>query len=482
MIDFKEGLDEDDHIEELIKEGKSARYPWLKYLIVVGIIGLVFAGRIIISSQGADSWFGANSFFGKVAHLATNSGIALKGEENDRINILLIGMGGDGHDGAYLADTIMLISIKPSTKQIAMISVPRDMIVPIDGYGWAKVNAVNAVAEAKQKNSGGPAMTQALSTILGTPIDYYVRVDFQGFVNIINDLGGVTVNVENTLDDYSYPIIGQEDNPNYNARYEHLHVDKGLQTMDGNLALAFARSRHGVGIEGSDFARAKRQQLILQAVKEKLLSSSTLLQPATIAKIIAEVQSHFDTNLNIREMIALFDNYKNVDQSKIIDKVIDNSPNGLLVAGNGKDGAYILTPVDGYGNFSGIQNMVQNIFTDNAPKEVISPLTDTSKIQIINGTWISGLASKIADALTPYNFETINVNNGVNRTQTNSVIYDTSYGRNNQALTTLEKLTGATQSFDNPSWLSTVISATNTPDFILLLGTDANRWQISPIK
>ena len=344
MIDFKQGMEPETGVPLEYKSKKRKRF--FTYLGVIIIIGLIFAGQVLMSGPSSDSWF-SGTIFNKIAHISISPNKQLIGEENDRINILLIGMGGKNHDGGYLADTIMLVSIKPSTKQMSMISIPRDMAVPVENGSWRKVNSVNATAEAKEAGSGGKAMTDALSEILGTPITYYVRADFQGFTNIIDEMGGVTVDVENTLDDYSYPILGEEDNPNYYARYQHLHVDAGLQNMDGSLALKFARSRHGVGKEGSDFARARRQQLILQAVKSKLLSKSTLLKPAMILRISNQLSEHIDTNISIPDMLAFWDNYKNIDHSKIINKVIDDAADGLLVHETGDSGAYLLKPKAG---------------------------------------------------------------------------------------------------------------------------------------
>ena len=151
------------------------------------------------------------AFLDKLRHLIPSVDKQLKGEENDRVNVLLLGMGGQGHDGPYLTDTMMLASVKPSTKQVALMSIPRDLVAPVSN--WQKINSINAYAEQKTPGSGGEATSQAMSELLQTPIDYYVRVDFNGFAKIIDEFGGIEVNVENTLDDYSYPIDGQEDNP-----------------------------------------------------------------------------------------------------------------------------------------------------------------------------------------------------------------------------------------------------------------------------
>lgn len=473
MIDFKQGVEPEAGDPSEIKAKKGKKF--FNYLGIVIILIIIFAGKVIVSGSGSDSWFNTG-IFGKIAHITTSSNKKLIGEESDRVNILLIGMGGKNHDGGYLADTVMLLSIKPSTKQVSMISIPRDMTVPVEGGAWRKINSVNATAEAKQAGSGGTAMTEALSGLLGTPIHYYVRADFQGFINIVDEMGGVTVNVENTLDDYSYPVLGREDNPDYYSRYEHLHVDKGLQKMDGSLALKFARSRHGVGGEGSDFARAKRQQLILQAVKEKLLSKNTLLKPAMIVRISSQLSEHVDTNISITDLISLWDSYKNIDRTNIINKVIDNSAEGLLIDQTGIDGAYLLMPRGG--NYDQIKEFVQNIFGNNPVVAKVNPLEKVANIQIVNGTWVTGLANKVSTSLTTYNFNTTKTSNGTERNITKSAIYDLSYGKNDKAIKTLTDLTGATLNYDSPAWLTSLKNNTSTPDLVLILGTDAEDWKI----
>lgn len=514
--------------ELLISSKKNRRIT--TYSIAVIVVALIFAGRVLISNQGTE-WF-MGGIFDQFKHLAQIADKKMNGEESDRINILLLGIGGAGHDGAYLTDTIMLVSLKPSTKQVSLISIPRDLVTPVSN--WEKINSIDSFAEQKSPGSGGAATAQAISTLLKIPIQYYVRADFQGFINIINELGGVQVNVENTLDDYSYPILGQEDNPDYYARFEHLHVDKGLQTMDGELALKYARSRHALGSEGSDFARARRQQLVLEAVKAKLLSAQTLLNPIMLSKLVSEVNKNISTNLSSWEILRVWELFKDVNSSQIASKVLSDAPDGFLVAGRGQDGAYILTPRSG--NFNDIRNFVSNIFGNTTTPEIIGnsnsggvrliTISDHAKVIILNGTWISGLASKEAAALEQARFNIFKIANAPVRTYAKTLVYDLTAGQKPNSLMALEKITGGTESFDNPSWLksygptsltetvtstttvsmstttlatattstSSIINATTTtptvpilsnnvssstpkasaPDFIVILGADAN--------
>ena len=487
MIDFKQKMEEEDKRaqrlsddpEEIIIPNKR-RKRIITYIIAIVVIGLVFAGRILISSQNGTDWLSSTGFFSKLRHLVPSSDKSLKGEEDDRINVLLLGMGGEGHDGAYLTDTIMLASFQPSTKQVSLISIPRDMVSPVSN--WQKVNSINAYAEQKEAGSGGEATAKAFAELLQTPIDYYVRVDFNGFSNIVDELGGIEVNVENTLDDYSYPILGQEDNPNYYARYEHLHIEKGWQTMDGSLALKYARSRHAGGAEGSDFARARRQQLVLEAVRNKLLSSKTLLNPVMITKLANEFSKDISTNLTPWEMLRLWETFKDVDKSQIINKVLSDAPDGLLVSGKGENGAYILTPRSG--NFSEIRNLVKNIFvsssaeTDSSATEKapVIKISDHADVVILNGTWVSGLAGKTAVLLEQSGFNVSKTGNSPERDYSRTTVYSLATTTvKEKSLKALKTLTGAAQSYDLPSWTNEYAAASSTPDFLLIIGTDANK-------
>lgn len=461
--------------EEILLLNNKKRKRIITYTIAIIVLVLIFSGRVLMSSQNASSWFPGTIFLSKLKHLIPISDKQLKGEENDRINILLLGMGGEGHDGAYLTDTIMLASLKPSTKQVSLISIPRDLVTPVNN--WRKINSINAYAEQANPGSGGEAAAQAVSQLLQIPINYYIRADFNGFEKVINELGGVEIEVENTFDDYTYPADGQENNPNYYARFEHLHFDKGLQTMDGSLALKYARSRHAYGLEGSDFSRARRQQLLLEAIKNKLLSAKTLLNPVTVTKLVSEFNKDVLTSLNAWEMVRLWDLFKDVNRAQIINRVLSDAPDGFLVAGTGEDGAYILTPRSG--NFSDIINLTQNIFNstpiETTPKKCES-IKDGASVIINNGTWIAGLAGRFGAVLGDYKFKVLKTNNALDRNYENTVVYDLSSGQKNESLAILKKITGALQAFDSPAWLSEYqTNDANQPDFLIILGTDANK-------
>jgi LCP family protein required for cell wall assembly len=456
-------------------------FKLLIFVLVFSVTSLlVFSSQVVVSNQSSTSWFSRLPFIKQIKHLAESADRLLKGESEDRINILLLGMGGKNHEGGYLTDTIMLLSLEPSTKKVALVSIPRDLSVPVEDMGWRKINNINAFAEVAEPGSGGVAVSQALSDVLRVPIHYFLRADFQGFINIIDRLGGIEIYVENTLEDYSYPVMGREDAYPYESRFEHLRIEQGLNKMDGALALKYARSRHAAGSEGSDFARARRQQKIMEAAKDQVMSLSTLLNPKLVADIVGEFQDHISTNLKIWEMLKLWEIFKDTSRDKIVNKVLDNAASGLLYDTISEDGAYILLPKSG--DFTEIQYFINNIFSD-APAELTTGVTsENATIEVRNGTWINGLASQVALDLEHLGFTVVRVGNSSHQNFQKSVIYDLTYGEKDKSLTVLKNKTGANISYGLPQWLIDEIKNDLAieknpvqPDFVIILGQEADK-------
>jgi LCP family protein required for cell wall assembly len=462
-------------------EGKKKSIAKILGYIFVFILTIVilFTSQILISGQDSNSWLMKLPVISQIKRLVESADKELKGEEIGRINILLLGMGGKNHDGGFLTDTIILASLDVAEKKVALLSIPRDLSIPMEGMGGRKINNVNAFAEAESKGSGGLATAQAVSDILNMPIDYYVRLDFAGFINIINELGGIEVDVENTLIDYKYPIMGREEALPYESRFEHLRIAKGRQKMDGELALKYARSRHAEGVEGSDFGRSRRQQKVLEAVKEKILLKHTLFKPVMIGNIIQELNEHLSTNLKIWEMVKLWNMFKDAKEKNIITKTLDNSDGGLLIDTVSQEGAYVLLPRGG--DFAEIQYLVNNIFSsapEDSKKQVV---TEKTSLEILNGTWINGLANRVALDLEKYGFDIARISNYSRQNLQKSVIYDLTYGEKIESLKILKEKTNADVNLGLPEWLIQELANSlskeknvKQPDFILILGQDAD--------
>jgi len=486
-LDFKEKIDADEarRAKLLRKKEKLAKIFYVFGFLIS--VYFIFSVTMIITGDSSETWYARLPLVGQLFSDTANKQVM--GESDDRINILLMGMGDKGHDGAYLTDTMILMSLKPSTKEAVLFSIPRDMWVKMPDGSYGKINAIDAYAEKNHQN-GGEVTMQAVSELFELPIQYYVRVDFSGFVNIVDELGGVTVDVDNTFDDYSYPITGQEDNPDYYARFEHLHFDKGIQTMDGATALKYTRSRHALGPEGSDFARGKRQQKVIAAVKEKLLQKSNLLHPGMLASIAVQLKDHFSTNISVIDGLRLWSLFKDMNKDNIHSESFDNSPGNFLHDSISAAGAYILLP--NAGDFSKMIDFIENIFDTLAPSQLDNPDLKTSvpaSVEIKNGTNISGLAATVSDKLKAANFNVSAISNSSKRDFTQAVIYDLTYGDKPDALNVLKAKVGATVSTDLPTWLLSDIKtdiknnpSEIRPDFILILGQNNNQTSSSSLN
>jgi polyisoprenyl-teichoic acid--peptidoglycan teichoic acid transferase len=307
--------------------------------------------------------------------------IILKKTE-DRISVLFLGIGGGKHDGPLLTDTIIYASIDPKLQKVTLISIPRDLWVSDLS---AKINTAYAIGEGKKKDSGLLLTKVAVEKILNQPVDYVLRIDFNGFIKAIDLVGGIDVNVEKSFEDLEYPIPGKEiDDCGFTGsefekratssatveafpcRYEQVSFKQGVERMDGERALKYVRSRHAVGSEGTDFARAKRQEIVIQAFKNKIFSLNTLLNPTKIMGLYDVFQDSIHTNIQQSEyddFIKLAQKMQNAQINNVVffysdpysekQGIFINPPTSPIYANQ-----WVLIPRVGNGNFSEIQKYV----------------------------------------------------------------------------------------------------------------------------
>ncbi len=350
----------------------------------------------------------------------------LQGEKDKRINVLLIGIGGDAHEGGQLADTIIIMSIDPVQKRAAMFSLPRDLLVEIPGHGLRKINNAQAFGEFEEKGTGPTVMKKVVEDTFGIPIHYYIRADFDGFAKIVDILGGLNIDVDHSFTDYEYPTLSK--------KYQTISFAAGKQIMDGQTALMYARSRHSLmNNEGSDFARSKRQQKILAAIREKVLSTDFLLNPKKISAVTDELRANITTNFSNWEMLQFAHLMQDVDTSTMTNVVFDDGPQGFLYPDT-LDGAFVLRPKGG--SFDAMKTKIQNIFGE---ENIVSSHSRDAKIVIKNGTRMSGLALTASDILTKDGFEVLYYGNAANRDAQKTVIYDLTNGKKSEALMALSK-------------------------------------------
>jgi LCP family protein required for cell wall assembly len=495
---------------------KHVRFVFFGRTILFGLlfIATTAAAFTFRTAQNAGEQNGLSNFslFSSIRSLVQAGDRELKGERNDRVNFLLLGIGGAGHDGPQLTDTMLLASYKPSTAEIGLLSIPRDLSVPMPGYGWRKINHANAFGEAKEAGTGPKFAGRVLEDILDQPIHYYVRVDFDGFAKLIDDLGGIDVFVDRAFTDSRYPVEGLENatcdtgvtsdtsegeeivealvlpSDPYDCRFEHLSFAAGWTRMDGATALKFVRSRHGTNGEASDFARSRRQQKVLLAVKDKLLSASTLLNPGRINEALETLQANIATNLTAWEVLRLAQEFKRIDSSRITAEVLDASPDSPLYA-TSLNGAYVLLPKkDDWGP---LQRLTANLFSSaSQDREESAPKgPPPARIEVQNGTAITGLAARMGLLLENNGYAVSAIGNAVARDYTHTLIYDFTDGARAEDLKELRKRLQADVILSASGWLIAgdlvpenislrdvdyaALATTKQIDFLVILGQNA---------
>lgn len=451
-------------------ESKFLHYAVMAAAILIILGSVTYSSSILFNSTSngapAAETYKKPGFLTQIKNLILSSDRELNGQTEDRINILLLGIGGEGHDGPYLTDTIILASIKPSTKQVALLSIPRDLLMLIPGYGYRKINNADAFGESKTPGYGPIFASEVISQTLDIPIHYYIRADFQAFKDIVDRLGGIRVYVDKSFTDYTFPTA--------DYKVKTISFEQGWQTMNGETALNFARSRHGTNGESNDFARSHRQQKILLAVKNKV-SSSFFFTVGKIQDILSSLDKRVNTNLEWWEIAAIYKMTKTLDYENMINRVLEDGPGKPLIQTRYGD-AEVLEPRND--NFDEIKLIARNIFSEEAVKPPAPEPAKTTRgqsldpvIEIQNGTWLFGLAAKTKVELETKGVKITDIGNAQTRDYSKTAIYDMSDGRFKKILYQIRDLLGA-EIKNSPENLFNVSS---TPDILIVVGTDKNK-------
>jgi len=306
-------------------------------------------------------------------------------------SVVLLGQGGDGHSGGSLTDSIIQVIVDTQNKKVVTVSIPRDLWVSIptdyENETNHKINEAYAIAldetmypnkkpEFRGEAGAGELVKEVTGKVTGVKPDYFAAVDFSRFAKIVDLLGGLEVQSKVAWDDYFYPVKGKENETcgkspqeiaslsskysgfelekQFECRYEHIHFDQGKNKMDGQLALKFVRSRHSESY-GGDFARSEKQFALLEAVKNKLVSTNAI---GNGGKILNELFNLVRTDLNTRQVADLLNTLGNIGDYKV-SRIFLNDQN---VFNNSKNsfGQYILVPKAGNNNFSQIKKMIED--------------------------------------------------------------------------------------------------------------------------
>lgn len=336
-----------------VKSGGKKSVKKISYLpIIITVAIIVFTALNISKIKTALA--GMLDPINIVSTVSGSKGGKLK-ETDGRTNILILGTDQRSFGnqmGSLLTDTIMLISVGKSTKDAAIISLPRDLWVQSQNGGRMKINELYGFYGGKD-GTGSTEIVQAVQDTLGIPVHYYGVVNFALFKEVIDTLDGVEVNVENSFTDTLYPIEGRENALPESSRYETIIFTKGVIKMDGEMALKYSRSRHGDSGENTDFARAKRQQNVILAVKQKALSAQTLLDFSKVKSLYELYAKNVDTNLDLPSLQVFYTLAQSVGfnntRTLVLDNGSDSENGGLLFAPDLTlyGGRYVLIPKAG---------------------------------------------------------------------------------------------------------------------------------------
>ena len=340
------------------------RFSRPNVLFAVALVAIFFLGFGVTYFSLKVSKIFVKKDLNPVTNFYTNAAPEVIDNTEGVFNILLLGYGGGRHSGGGLTDSIIILHIDTNTKKYALISIPRDL--------WTQAGRkINAEASVNGFQSVGPA----LQAITGLPVDNFISVDFTNYSRVIDNLGGIDVDVPNAFTDSFYPITGLENETcgfteneinefkakysgfelerQFTCRYEKISYSQGPATLSGSEALKFVRSRHG----DSDFGRSKRQFAVLAGISKKLISLRSLGKlDSTIDSLSGMVKTDLSMG-KIKSLIEIFG-----DPSAYSRTEIQLTTENVLNEGKSSDGQYILMPKAGMFNFTDIKSYIsQNI-------------------------------------------------------------------------------------------------------------------------
>jgi len=390
----------------------SKKVPPRKFNIALAItlafLGIYLVARIFIGiyNFASDSLLSILSF-----------GNSLAVDDFGQTNILILGVGGAGHSGEDLTDTMIVASVNSEKKNVVMLSLPRDLFVQVPELsGGYRINKIYELAKNKYgSRTGLQILAKAVENVVDVPIHYYVKIDFKAFKKIIDAVGGITVTVKNEINDPFYPDKKLEG-------YEPFHLLAGRQDLDGEIALKYARSRKST----SDFDRSARQQEVLKALREKLLSLQVLTSPSKIKQLYDALAENIETNFSFREILNLTALAQKIKDQKIQDFVLNNSCSyynapcltGGFLYNPQRDlygGAYVLLPEND--DYEKIHRFTHLIFRNN------EFLEGTQTVEILNGVGRAGLADSVQSKLSIYGIPITRLGNTIDKEKFDKTTY-----------------------------------------------------------
>lgn len=320
--------------------------------------------------------------------------------QKDRLgytNFLIMGTGGVGHDGQDLTDTLIIASINPLTSSSVLTSVPRDIYVSHPEIISQRINSVYANQKYQSThNKAANVLEEIIEDITNIDIHYNLKVDFQALVDVVDELGGVTIDNQEAIFDPEYP--------GKNYTFQTFSLPKGIQTIDGETALKFARSRKST----SDFNRSRRQQQLIYAIKDTALEMNITSDPQKITSIFRSVSEHVETNIELREILTLAKLAQEFPVEGLVNLPIHDDPNnqgGFLYNPPRSEysNSYVLIPADS------TKSQIHTYFA--LHRKYPFAMQSDIEINLFNGTDINGFAGSVKQNLKRFGFKIDNTSN-----------------------------------------------------------------------
>jgi LCP family protein required for cell wall assembly len=454
------------------KDNRKRRHFWknrskkFKAFVIILLILIGLGGFL-----GARIYSFFNSVFGRNVGNGTSAALSdkpdpknFKTEGDGNFNVLLLGRGGTENEAPDLTDTIVIASINIQDQTASLLSIPRDTWVNVNG-DTMKINAAYSSAKQQASYQGkskeeaeNVGISTAISTVrnvAGVPIHKYVLSDYKAFRDVVNALGGVNVNV-------TTPIID---------RFTGWTFQAGPQTMNGDRALQYARTRQGSA--RGDFDRNENQRKLLVAIRQKAMSTGIVANPVKLNNLANAVQKNIRTDLTIDEARTLFNKTKNLSDSNI--KSLDLAkPDAPLITTGNIGGQSIVRPVAGLFDYTKIRayartNMIDPFLKKEAPT-----------VAIYNGSGRSGLATSVGDILSGYGYKVVIKESSKEPQQQTLVVKKTQESKPfTERFLSVRFSTPITADLPNTVLPNTPNTATAssgtappTADFIIVLGSD----------
>ncbi len=382
------------------KGEKTVKQMSIKIPIIISIVIIILLAIGIVKAVSNINF----TVFLKVA------GEELQKDTYGHTNFLVIGIGDKEHEGSDLTDTIIVASLDEESKLVTMMSIPRDLYIEDDEVGNSRINETfyHGKKYYDDEEKGFTYLKDKVEEVTGIEIHYWVKINFEGFKDLVDALGGIDIYVEESICDPYYP-------KDETFLYETFSIEEGMHHMDGETALKYARSRKTT----SDFDRADRQQKIIYAIKEKALKTETILNQQKLKNLLNALKENIDTNIKIKEILTLGSMAEDFSKENINQRLIHDDPTkcgGFVYPPKPENylGMFVLIPA---GGFERIQQYADLNF--NHPE--IAQSNET--LYILNGTPEYGIAGETKQVLQRFCFEITGFSNAADSDITETTYY-----------------------------------------------------------